>query len=340
MQSNHIKIMRMNNPVLTNIKFIYFLTLLTITCEVGAQSWPMPGAKWHYCITSGGKAAGFIELSLVGDTSINNILYSIITKTADSSKADNNVQTSLFTLFTRYSNDTVYRFVNNKEYIFFVFSSITGDFYTTFRSAGLGNNWNDSACTSRLPLQIIENSNITYNNLSLRRIVLQDTLFTTLYQPNFGLRPEYTLIERIGVLNSLPLINSVEPMGFTGGGCSLPSDWDIFNLGAYSDDDFNIVFESCKGVGIDERCKIMPDIEFYPNPCNSYLTITHSEENMEMIKVSIFGIMGDLRLQLLSEKETNTRIDISTLQDGYYILVCQPLNQKYSKSVFPLIIKH
>jgi len=324
------------------MKIVLLLTLFSIAKIASTQTWPMPGAKWQYCVTDwNGHPGGYFELGLLGDTILNSIVYNTISLTVDSSKTSNNTNFLFPPIFTRFSNDTVYRFVNNKEYIYFVFNSLAGDLYTTFRSAGFGNNWNDSACTAKLPLKVIENDLLTYNNTSLRRMVLKDTLFTYLYVPNFGIVHEYTLVERIGVINALPLINSAEPKGFCGGGCSLPSDWGSYTLGSYSDNTFNIVFQDCLGTGISEAKVAQQEIMVYPNPAQAIITIEHPKIYMhQQLLYSIYSIMGELLLQENSGDKPLTQIDVSAIPDGNYIVICQPVDKPQIIITCPIIIKH
>ncbi len=324
------------------MKIVILLALFSIAKIASTQTWPMPGAKWQYCVTDwNGHPGGYFELGLVGDTILNSIVYNAISLTVDSSKASNNTNFMISPIFTRFSNDTVYRFVNNREYIYFVFSGVAGNLYTTFRSAGFGNNWNDSACTAVLPLKVIENDLVTYNNTSLRRMVLKDTLFTYLYEPNFGIVHEYTLVERIGVLNALPLINSAEPKGFAGSGCSLPSDWGSYTLGSYSDNTFNIVFQDCLGTGISETKVTQQEIIVYPNPAQAFITIERSKiYTHQQLLYSIYSIMGELLLQEYLGEKPETKIDVSSIPDGNYMVICQPVDKPQIMITCPIIIKH
>ncbi|MDD3743244.1 MAG: T9SS type A sorting domain-containing protein, partial [Lentimicrobiaceae bacterium] len=200
-----------------------------------------------------------------------------------------------FTLFTRFSNDTVYRYVNNREYLYFNFNSEVGDVYTTFRSAGHNYTWNDSACTAVLPIKTMQVDSMLVNSVLMRRTILRDTLFSTIYGVPEHDAIEYTLIERIGIIDGLPLINSQEMEGY-GQPCSLPSDWASYTLGNYSDDGLSVQFSTCLGVGIDELDVKMDHIKVYPNPANEYLVfqlpdaIVNSYLNRQSI--FIFDIYG------------------------------------------------
>ncbi len=242
------------------------------TDNLHAQTWPMPGATWEYCITGwNGMPAGHLILGLKGDTIINNRAYRIIGTISESGWNGNRSTSALMTIYTRFSNDSVYRFVNNREYLYFNFNSSDGNVFSTFRSAGHYYNWNDSACTSILPLKTIGTDMLSLNGMQLRRSILRDTLFKTIYNVPDEDEVEYTLVERIGILNGLPLINSREPAGF-GYGCSLPSDYASYTLGSYSDDEFFAVqFLNCEGVGIKDISNVYRVVKAYPNPATDYI---------------------------------------------------------------------
>ncbi|GAB1417863.1 hypothetical protein MASR2M12_06280 [Bacteroidales bacterium] len=84
-------------------------------------------------------------------------------------------------LISRFSNDSIYRFVNNNEYLLFTYNLNVGDVLTTFRAAAWNNRGQDSTCSSQLPLKVIEKSEVVLSNIVLQKFVLEDTLFRHLY---------------------------------------------------------------------------------------------------------------------------------------------------------------
>ena len=259
------------------------LILLSLTLQRGmSQTWPMPGAKWTYCITSGPSPAGYMHVSYVGDTIVNNKTYNVIRQIADSI---NPVPMASRILITRYSNDSVYRYVNQREYPYFSFNATAGSTYTSFRSAGFAEQWNDSACSSALPIKVVTAGTQTIHGLNLKKQTLHDTLFNTLYSPAVNWFPDYILVERIGVINGLPLINSSVPKGYPGDGCFLPSDYAYYTLGAYSDNAFSVVFSKCQGVGIAEKSAHDNCIKLFPNPFTDHLVIGETKVNYDNITI-------------------------------------------------------
>jgi|GEM_PF-870115 len=307
--------------------------------EAKAQTWPMPGATWEYCITGwGGMPAGHLMLGINGDTLINNRTYTIISRLDDSVTAKED--SPLFTLYTRFSNDTVYRYVNNREYLYFNFNSNTGDVYTTFRSAGFSNNWSDSACTSVLPIKTMQVDTMMVNEMPLRRTILRDTLFKIIYSLPDDDEVEYTLLERIGIIDGLPLINSKEMKGYSGGGCSLPSDYATFTLGSYSDDGYSVQFSTCLGVGIDELEERMSNIKVYPNPASAFVAfeiprmfVGATLHNQTIFISDIYG-RPVAEVPVIADK---TVWDASIVASGVYLYCFR--NGQYTSSGKFLILK-
>lgn len=328
----------------TRIKRNSLLLVLTLfvcglSCNVGrlhAQTWPMPGATWEYCITGwNGMPAGHLVMGIKGDTVIQNCIYTIIGEISGSKSVEYSGNQLFYTLFTRYSNDTVYRFVNNREYFYFNFNTRTSDVYSTFRSAGNYYNWSDSACTSILPVKTISTDTISLNGMQLRRSILRDTLFKILYNAPDEEEVEYTLVERIGIINGLPLINSREPAG-NGDDCSLPSDYVTYTLGSYYDDSFFAVqFITCEGVGINDESNDDGRIHAYPIPANDQIVFeVYNALNSDTIAIIDLTGRSVATLPLTGEK---TVWDTREVMPGIYLYRLQTLKGSASGK---LIIKH
>lgn len=100
------------------MKTNYFITVffcLTLSGGSFAQTWPMPGAQWQYC-----RWSSYLNFAYTKDTIINNSNYQVIEHTNTSSF-------NLGVIYTRYSNDTVYRYVHSKEYPFLIFNAAIAD---------------------------------------------------------------------------------------------------------------------------------------------------------------------------------------------------------------------
>jgi len=310
----------MKHSLSTSKNLIFSLLLILITNTLIAQTWPMPGAKWTYCLIGwNGRPAGEEIFGVTGDTLIAGNIYTI-TKLIVAAKSPMNVENiSSRTLYTRYANDTVYRYVNNQEYLYFTFNLNVGDIFTTFRTAGGNYHWEDSACSSKLTLKVIEETEIELNGQTLKKFVLEDTLFHYLYDSNDPEPVTYTLVERIGVINSYPLINSMEPPGQ----CSLPTDWGHGAVGKYTDDSFEHLFGECRGVGIDAIQKSKNDINIYPNPANSVLNIDFPAIfDILHTTIEVIDIDGKTILQSIPVS-SYTQLDIKRLKPGVYLVKIQ-----------------
>jgi hypothetical protein len=297
-----------------------------------SQTWPMPGANWRYCLTGwNGQPAGYLELDIVSDTIISGNTYNIIQYAGQ-----NNKPAGYMTLYTRYSNDTVYRYVNNREYLFFTYNLTIGDVYTTYRSAGLNGFWADSACTSILPLKVTEVSQVELDGLTLNKYVLQDTLFHYIYEGGYPEIVEYILIERVGVVNTYPFINTMEPAE-DGAGCWLPTDWGVAELGKYTDENFEHVFVECSGVGIDKPANNNAGLNIYPNPAKDFIFIELDKSIDKPVEFSIYNLTGTLLLKK-QKHESSFKIILSDFLPGYYYMSIKPNSNPGMSKKIPFII--
>jgi hypothetical protein len=54
----------MKNSTMPKMKIVLLLTLFSIAKIASTQTWPMPGAKWQYCVTDwNGHPGGYFELA-------------------------------------------------------------------------------------------------------------------------------------------------------------------------------------------------------------------------------------------------------------------------------------
>lgn len=319
-----------------NHKLLIIAVILFIGYQGYSQTWPMLGAKWTYCLTGwNGMPAGEETFEITGDTLIAGNLYNIISPVDVGIDNYMKNETESRRLFTRYVNDTIYRFVNNQEYLFFTFNLSIDDVFSTYRTAGWNYNWEDSACSSILPLRVIEENVVELNGQVLKKFVLEDTLFEHLYDPNYPDPVTYTLIERIGVINTYHFINTIEPPE----NCSLPSDWGLAELGYYTDIDFGYLFEECQGVGVYSNKKHNSEISIFPNPTKSFIEVVQTRNALGKYKISLLNNLGQV-IHATEMKSEKHRIDLSNYQNGYYFLILTP--DKYSLSIytFPVIIYH
>jgi hypothetical protein len=279
------------------------------------QSWPQPGAQWTYCV---GYYMGDSQSTMAhtGDTTINGQTYQV---TEHTEEADNRQ------IFTRFSNDTIYRWVNGQEYLFFTYDLEAGDVYTTYRSAGVTDNWADSSCTSEMPLKVMDKQVVEYNGMELQQWMLKDTLYSYLYEGNMG-DSTYVFTERIGGTDGFPLISYTE----TAEVCGMPFFELTYSLGSYEDENFYYHVEDCPGVGIDETAAEVP-VSISPNPVNDKIKITIKREKQLPEKLTVYNSAG-VMVKNYTLNQPRATLDISNLKTGLYILKLHKLN--YSMKIF------
>ena len=299
---------------------IVLLILFAFTGIVGAQTktWPMPGAEWTYCLYSNSGDAYAKEVwRVTNDSLIGNRIYDVI-QPVDS--LGHPVPNSGKMLLTRCENNTVYRYVNNKEYLFFPLDLNEGDVFTTFRSAGWGANGvpnygNDSTCSSLKPLLVIEKKEVELGGLTLNEYTLKDTLFTELY--GYDDLGYWRMVDRIGPIDTYPLIDLRENGGvYNGHGfcdyfvCGYTSAF----LSGYKDDGFEHEWFTCNPTSVVEN-GVKEEIEVYPNPATGIVTII----GKDLIVAKVFNTLGQCVATIKGEGE-QIMADLGNLPAGVYFV--------------------
>lgn len=297
---------------------IALLLFCVISNYCSSQTWPIPGAHWEYC--RGGFGANFRIFEYTKDTIINSKSYQVIDLVNSTSIP------YLGAVYTRYSNDTVYRYVQSKDYPFLIFNGQIGDIYTTFRTRL--ESFADSACNSILPLQVLDLDTVNYASLSLERWKLKDTLFDDIYTGVAYPPCEWFIAERIGFLNDFPF---TPDKSIYGNNCNLGTDAEEhYVLSYYSDSSY--VYDTgwnCS-VGLSET-SIEDLILVYPNPANDqlYVDVSHSKSPTQLTFQNILG-------QELFKSSCNNEV-ISIKTDGFppgsYILKLSFDQKLISKNV-------
>ena len=296
---------------------VFLLLLLAVTGRAGAQTktWPMPGAEWTYCLYANGDAYAKEVWRVTSDSLIGNRVYNVI-QPVDSLGYP--IANSGKILLTRCENNVVYRYVNNKEYLFFPLDLEEGDVFTTFRSAGWGANGvlnygNDSTCCSLKPLLVTEKKEVELGGLVLNEYTLKDTLFTSLYgYEDLGY---WTMVDRIGPIGTYPLIDLRENGGVYNGHsfcnyyvCGYTSAF----LSGYRDDTYEHVWFVCNPTSVVEIGG-EEELEVYPNPTSGLINI----EGEEVTEVQVYNSFGQLVKTFLNVNI----IDLGTMSKGIYMLI-------------------
>jgi hypothetical protein len=313
-----------------HIKSGLLIVLIFVFGNLYSQNWPAPDAKWTYCLFNS-VPAGELIVEVVGDTVIENRTYTIVGQT-QTNKISDDVD-PLRVLYTRYENDTVYRYVNNQEYLYFAFNLNVGDVFTTFRSSGWM--WNDSSCSSVLPLKVIEINEVELNGEIFNSYIIEDTLFQYLFDDSVYPELVYNLIDRIGVINTLPFINVGEDSGWP---CMILTDYGEVELGHYSDNNFQYLFKECEGVGVDLLGRKQSEFYVYPNPVDDLLFIEQNKNTYNKYIVSIIDVFGQEQLSM-EMNSTKLVLNISELPPKFYILCIRDKSHQFTFYKTPIIKK-
>ena len=278
------------------------------------NTWPKPGAEWTYCLYADGNAYAKEVWRVTGDSLIGNHIYNVIQPVDTLGRP---IPNSGKMLLTRCESNKVYRYVNNKEYLFFPLDLNEGDVFTTFRSAGWGANGvlnygNDSTCSSLKPLLVTEKKEVELGGLTLNEYTLKDTLFTSLYgYEDLGY---WKMVDRIGPIDTYPLID-INEIGYYDNLCLY---WFVcapyVYLSAYRDDTFEYVWFMCNPTSVAEN-SLDEEIEVYPNPTNGQVTIT----GKDMKTAEVINTLGQRVATVKGEGEHLT-VDISNLPAGVYFV--------------------
>ena len=295
------------------------------------RTWPEPGAKWTYCVIGwNNRPAGEEKWALSGDTLLNGKTWSMIKQERQKDSLAVSIYSNEDVLISRFSNDSIYRFMNNKEYLLFTYNLNVGDVLTTFRAAA----WyggQDSTCSSQLPLKVIEKSEVMLGSSVLQKFVLEDTLFRHLY-PNYnGDDIRYVFIERIGVVNNYQFMNTLEQSGR----CDLYIETSYYGIGKYSDDNFEHIYGECPGVGLQKHESARQFLRIYPNPANNWVSFAYTLEGEQPQAVLEFrDATGKTVHQVqLSQPKGEYLWDTRELQSGTYYYSLKTANTNKSGKV-------
>lgn len=302
---------------------LILLFVLLFAMEMKGQTWPMPGAHWEYC--RGGLGTDFRVFEYTRDTLINSTNYQVI------EQVNVTAFPNVGAVYTRYSNDTVYRYVQSQEYPFMIFNAQLEEVYSTFRTDF--DVFSDSTCRSILPVKVIQLDTVIYGSQTLERWKLVDTLFDDIYVGS-AQASTWDIVERIGFMNDFPFTLNFT---FSGNNCFLPSDMEEgFVLSYYSDSSYSYVtpWDCSYAIGIDEpRDEVEPVL--YPNPTCDVLNIS-IPNNSGSAYLAIFNIWGE---EVFNTCINNgiASIPIYNFPNGLYFVRCTTPND-FSTGTF--VVNH
>lgn len=294
------------------MKKISLIILILTSINCSAQQWPESDAEWTYCGLSNNDMdnfffAGPFKIYYTHDTLIAGQIYNI-------SEAQ---LYSTYKYITRYSNDTIYRWVNGAEYLFFHFQLHLGEVITTYRSIGGSS---DTSCTSILPLKVIDSTTVIINGQSLTRWRLLDTLGFDPYSSGSPLYAEHLLYERLGPDSYPWFYNHYEDIN-----CEMFSDAGYSYLDGYVDDTFPEWVANCPTASIEKN--EAEQILIYPNPTLEKINFIGQAE-------SYFISSMDGRLIQKGSLEGENYINVESLTDGLYVIQFITAENQIYKTTF------
>ena len=293
--------------------------------------WPQPDAEWGMCrfVANPTDYDEYIVSTPIRydkDTLINTTTYQITRKFNTFNQLE-------IEYITRFNQDTIFRYVNGNEYMFFTYNVTIGDTLFPLRT-GVGD-YNQDTCSYTLELLCLDISpvNIDGNVLNLYEFV---DVGNSIYGVNgsSGGPSKFYWIEIIGWVDWFPwliqpsegLCNALE---FDGGG-----EFPIH----YSDSNRSWSIEFPNGRVCDTLLSVEQEhfeqISIYPNPANKgqLIYIDGLESNS---RIEIINTVGEI--QRFNRINSN-QIDITHLSDGlYFIKLFDNSNQLY-KTVKLLIL--
>lgn len=260
-----------------------------------AQQWPQAGADWTYCygpvFTWGFWGSEY--RSYTRDTIVNGDLYNVL----ENPDAPGNEFT---TYLTRYSNDTVYRWVNNQEYLFFHFQMHLGEQILTFRShAGS----DDALCTDELSLIVVDSSTVNIGTEVLTRWKLRDTM---LYNGGHTDYCDYWIYERLGFISGY-WFWSQEDAAICNG---MILEAAYSDIGHYDDQTWFYHWQTCETSGIDNE--VIRNLKIFPNPAKNQIYTSE-----QFLAYQIISMDGRI---ILNENGVGNSIVVEHLFPGAYYI--------------------
>ena len=296
------------------MKRILFILLL-IQGSLYAQHpvWPQPGAEWELCKTIPSVIAPTIyevspPIRYEKDTLIDNKTYQITRKLKTNGQI-------MIEFYTRFEQDTIFRYVNGNEYMFFTYNVAIGDTLFPLRTGT--DDYNEDTCSVTLELLCLDISpiNINGNVLNLYEFTnvgnTEDNPFSFL---------KYYWVEIIGWVSHFPwLIISGE------GYCNYFYEDGDFEFPIYYTDStrsWPIEFQQhghvCDTLLSLDQAHI-ENISIFPNPTSGKTTFSIGATPTNNSSIVITDLQGrTVKTLAITQKET--QIDLELVVDGIYLV--------------------
>lgn len=291
---------------------ILILTSVFFASNLFAQEWASDGAEWFYDYGAF-EEVGYIKISYMGDTMINEHECKILAKTRFTYNYITNLYDTVFlgNEFTWSDGDKVYIYRHEQFYTLYDFSAQPGEWWVVPET------FNTDFCDTIGKIYVDSISNIEINNTELR------VLYCSEYEnSHWSIGPK--IIEKIGSVDSymFPEVNI---------NCGIADLSEGGALRCYSDNDFGLystgIASDCDYIVSVNKNEITDNFfEVTPNPADNY--ITFKSMFITPNKIEIFDIFGRSQKKI-NITSANEIIDISSLTNGVYLILLE-----YEKKIF------
>lgn len=305
------------------MRIIYgILLFIFVSSTAWAVDWFPIGAKWTW--TSFHTVLPDIEyytVEITKDTFITNKFYKKAEVILYKASNPNGISQPNATIYFNEENGKITYRYKDVDYRLYDYSLAAGDTMYTDMTLFCNNfasripNDHDTVLIAKHIVDSIKT--ITIDGEILKQLVLHPHIDTSNtpphYKGTFGLQDNFSIIEKIGLENSVSFFGYVSGMGILLGGFYGYLRCYEDNTISYKTRDFDCNYiNSITSINNNEGSY---DLNIYPNPATHTIYISNHLENATIVIVDIQG-NNILQKYNCSEKE----LDISSLGKGFYIL--------------------
>lgn len=299
--------------------------------NVSATDWFPVGAKWYWSAWSINPYGEYFTLEITKDTIISGKVYKIgefTVFTESNSSGVKNIDATL--LLTEDNGNIKYRY-KNTDYRFYNTNLTVGDtMYTDFTK--LMNQYMTGGCGYS---QAISDTVLVAKSIvdSVKTVIINSQPFKKMYLHSIVEPPSYpivisqrdfSIIERIGLTNTIGYFGNVGTTCFTAGYFG--------ELRCYEDSSINYHWSlniSCDSlfyiISKNYRLPIQEDIVVFPNPTENNI-ILHRKTNIPIEYIEILDIYGNI-ISLIPFDENTIQLD--SLHRGVYFLKINDNDKNY-----------
>ncbi|MGB6034939.1 MAG: T9SS type A sorting domain-containing protein [Cryomorphaceae bacterium] len=288
-----------------------------------AQTWPLSNDEWTYCYSVDNQTTlGASVFEYTGDSAITDTSYAIVRSTTwlnEPESYQEALENERLLLF-RQSNDTIFRRIEETEFVFFINGMEIGDGFTTFRSTI--NSPNLFSCQMEMVLEVVEVSQEEINGEFYRFVKMEDIFFDEVYFALTNAPRYFTFIEEIGLQTNFPYFN---PNALIGAGCTDFIDGNTAStLIEYNGEE---MFGTSECIPTSTVNQFEHTFNLYPNPANDVIRWNDSFQAL-----IIYDVTGKVVLQNTQDLNTQS-LDVRDLNSGFYTVVVEKENTMFSQKL-------